>query len=113
MKKLMVGIILGGALGVFDGLTAWFTPAVRSEIAGIVVGSCFKGLLTGLAAGAFARKVRNVPLGIVVGLIVGMLLSFGVARMQGAYYFEIMLPGSILGAIVGFATQKLPKTQAA
>ena len=113
MKKLMVGIALGGVLGIFDGLTAWFTPEARSEIAGIVVGSCFKGVLTGLAAGAFARKVRSVPVGIVVGLIVGMLLSFAVARMQGKYYFEIMLPGSIVGAIVGFATQRLPKPETA
>jgi hypothetical protein len=39
-------------------------------------------------------------------------LSYGVAAMQGKYYVEIMLPGSILGAIVGFATQRLPKTAA-
>jgi hypothetical protein len=98
-------------LGIFDGLTAWFTPEVRSEIAGILIGSCFKGILTGLAAGIFARKVNNIPAGILVGLIVGLALSFGVAQMQGKYYFEIMLPGSILGAIVGFATQKVPQTQ--
>jgi hypothetical protein len=113
MKKIMIGIALGGVLGVFDGLTAWFTPEVRAQIAGIVLGSCFKGVLTGLAAGAFARKVRNVPLGIAVGLVIGALLSFGVASMQGKYYFEIMLPGSILGAVVGFATQTLPRAEAA
>jgi hypothetical protein len=27
--------------------------------------------------------------------------------MQGKYYMEIMLPGSILGLIVGFATQRM------
>jgi hypothetical protein len=113
MKKLMIGIVLGGVLGVFDGLTAWFTPEVRAEIAQIVIGSCFKGILTGLAAGIFARKVNSVPLGILVGLVVGMLLSFGVAQMQGKYYFAIMLPGSILGAIVGFATQRAPRTETA
>jgi hypothetical protein len=113
MKKVLIGVALGGVLGVFDGLTAWFTPDVRSEIASIVVGSFFKGILTGLVAGFFARKVKNVPLGIGVGLIVGMLLSFAVAQMQGKYYFEIMLPGSILGAIVGFATQTLPKAETA
>ena len=79
-------------------------------IVGIVFGSCFKGILTGLAAGFFARRVHNLAFGILLGLIVGMALSYGVAAMQGKYYFEIMLPGSILGAIVGFATQRLPKT---
>jgi hypothetical protein len=113
MKKVMIGVVLGGILGIFDGLTSWFTPEVRSQIAQILVGSCFKGILTGLAAGVFARKVNSVPLGILVGVLVGMLLSFGVAQMQGKYYFEIMLPGSILGAIVGFATQRAPKTEPA
>lgn len=109
LNKVVIGLALGGVLGIFDGLTAWFTPEVRADLAGIVVGSCFKGILTGLAAGFFARKVHNIALGIVIGLIVGMALSYGVAAMQGKYYFEIMLPGSILGAIVGFATQKLPR----
>jgi hypothetical protein len=38
-----------------------------------------------------------------------MVLSYGVAAMQGKYYLAIMLPGSILGAVVGFATQTLPR----
>jgi hypothetical protein len=110
LNKVVIGVALGGVLGIFDGLTAWFSPEVRAQLAGIVFGSCFKGILTGLAAGFFARKVHNLALGIFIGLLVGMALSYGVAAMQGKYYFEIMLPGSILGAIVGFATQKLPRT---
>ena len=97
---------------IFDGLTAWFYPEARSQIVGIVIGSTFKGILTGVLAGVFARKVNSLPFGIAAGLVVGLLLSFAVAAMGDAtgkhYYFEIMLPGSILGAIVGFATQKLP-----
>ena len=46
----------------------------------------------------------------VFGLPVGMFLAFLVAAMPHPsgkhYYFEIMLPGSILGAVVGFATQQ-------
>ena len=34
----------------------------------------------------------------------GLLFAYFVAAMQGKYYFEIMLPGAILGIIVGFAT---------
>jgi hypothetical protein len=109
MNKVVIGLALGGVLGIFDGLTAWFTPEARAGLAGIVVGSCFKGILTGLAAGFFARKIHNIPLGILIGLAVGMALSYSVAAMQGKYYFEIILPGSILGIIVGFATQKLPR----
>jgi len=106
MNKLVLGILLGGILGIFDGLTAWFTPEVRAHILEIVIGSTMKGLITGIAIGFFARKVHSLPLGIVFGLAVGLVLAFLVAHMQGKYYFEIMLPGGILGIIVGYATQK-------
>jgi hypothetical protein len=106
MSKLLLGIILGGVLGIFDGLTAWFTPEVRAELGGIIIGSTIKGILAGAAIGYFAKKTQSLALGIVFGLAVGAFLAFLVAYMQGAYYFQIMLPGSILGLIVGFATQK-------
>jgi hypothetical protein len=106
MGKVWYGILLGAVLGIFDGLTAWFTPAVRDQVAGIVVGSTFKGAIAGIVAGWFAKKVNSVPLGILVGLVTGLLLAYGVAAMQHGYYFQIMLPGSLVGAIVGFATQK-------
>jgi hypothetical protein len=112
MNKPVFGLLLGAALGVFDGLTAWFTPAVRPFLMGIVIGSTFKGLIAGVCAGYFANKVRSIPLGIVFGLGVGMLLAYGVAAMPSAtgehYYFAIMLPGSVLGAVVGYATQRYP-----
>lgn len=110
MSKPIFGLILGGILGVFDGLTAYFTPEVRNQLLGIVLGSTFKGLIAGLSIGYFSRKVDNVGLGIVFGLGVGLLLAFAVAAFPDAngkhYYFEIMLPGAIVGAIVGYATQK-------
>lgn len=110
MNKPVLGMALGGFLGIFDGLTAWFTPEVRPFIVGIVIGSTFKGVLTGVLAGFFSRKVRSLPLGVAFGLGVGMFLAWLVAAMPSEtgkhYYFEIMLPGSILGAVVGFATQK-------
>ena len=110
MSKPIFGLILGGILGVFDGLTAYFTPEVRNQLLGIVLGSTFKGLIAGLSIGYFSKKVDNLGLGIVFGLGVGLLLAFAVAAFPDAngkhYYFEIMLPGAIVGAIVGYATQK-------
>ncbi len=106
MNKVLVGLLLGGVLGAFDGLTAWFTPAARAGIVGIVIGSTIKGMIAGVAAGWFARKVQSVAAGIAFGLAVGLLLAWLVAFMQHGYYFEIMLPGSIVGAIVGWATQR-------
>jgi hypothetical protein len=113
MNKIVYGLILGGILGIFDGLTAWFTPEVRSQLLGIVVGSTLKGLVAGILIGFFARKVNSLPLGMFFGLGVGLLFAFFVAHMQGKYYFEIMLPGGLVGLIVGYATQKYGSTSLA
>ena len=110
MNKPLFGLILGAVLGALDGLTAWFTPEVRPQIVGIVIGSTIKGLIAGVLIGWFAKKVHSLPLGILFGLAVGLLLAFAIAAIPQEsgkhYYFEIMLPGAIVGAIVGYATQK-------
>ena len=112
MNKPVYGLALGAALGVADGATAWFTPEVRPFMTGIIIGSTIKGLIAGLAAGVFARKVNSVAAGTLFGFAVGLFLAWLVAAMPSEtgkhYYFEIMLPGSIVGAIVGYATQKRP-----
>jgi hypothetical protein len=106
MNKVLLGLVLGGILGILDGSTAWFTPAARSGIVGIVIGSTFKGIIAGILIGVFARKVRSLALGIVFGSCVGLFLAFLIAYMQHGYYFQIMLPGGMVGLIVGYATQK-------
>jgi hypothetical protein len=111
MNKILLGLLLGTVLGAIDGATAWFTPEVRVEMATIIIGSTFKGLVGGILIGWFARKVNSVPLGVLFGLAIGALLALAIAAMPDAvthkhYYFEIILPGSIVGMIVGFATQK-------
>lgn len=115
MNKPVYGMLLGGFLGIFDGLSALLSgPEVAPQIVGIVIGSTFKGIIAGLLIGWFAKKVNSLPLGILFGLTVGLLLAYAVAAMPDPsgkhYYWEIMLPGSILGVIVGFATQRyMPK----
>jgi len=37
---------------------------------------------------------------------VGFAFAFLVAQMQHAHYVEILIPGTIVGAILGYATQK-------
>lgn len=106
MNKILLGVLLGAVLGAIDGATAWFTPAARVALAGIIVGSTIKGIIAGVLIGVFARKVNSLALGILFGLAVGALLALGVALMQHGYYFEIILPGSLVGLIVGFATQR-------
>jgi hypothetical protein len=106
MSKPLIGVILGAVLGVIDGLTAWFTPAVRAELGGIVIGSTLKGIIAGIAIGFFAKKFHSLPIGILFGVLVGAFLAYLVALMQGDYYLQIILPGTLVGLIVGFATQK-------
>ena len=35
MNKVVFGLVLGGLLGIFDGLTSYFTPAVRAHFLGL------------------------------------------------------------------------------
>jgi hypothetical protein len=112
MKTPLYGLILGGALGIFDGLSALVSaPETAPLIVSIVIGSTIKGLITGVLIGVFARKVHSFPLGLAFGLAVGALLAYGVCLLnvsagQKPYYWQIMLPGAILGLIVGYATQR-------
>lgn len=82
----------------------------RPVIGSILAGSTIKGMLVGLFCGWFARKVQSTKWGIVVGAALGLLFAFGVAAMDTTggqkHYLEIMLPGFITGAIIGFATQR-------
>lgn len=120
MNKPIFGLLLGGFLGIFDGLSAlWSEPETRPEIVGIVIGSCVKGIVAGLLIGFFDKKFNSLPLAIVFGLAVGLLFAYWVAHMQETalgrnYYWQIMTPGGLLGVIVGFATHRFrPKTATA
>ena len=113
MTKPVLGLVLGGILGVFDGLSALLSapndPAVKSGIVGIVIGSTIKGILTGAIIGWFAKRTQSMALAIVFGLAVGFALALCVSIAQKlgtgtGHYWEIMLPGGILGVIVGYAT---------
>lgn len=106
MNKILAGLLFGLILGAIDGATAWFYPETRSVIGGILVGSSIKGMLVGLVSGWFARRVQSTKWGVVLGAALGLLLAFLVALMQHEHYLEIMMPGFITGAIIGFLTQR-------
>ncbi|MBL8113772.1 MAG: hypothetical protein JNK60_12890 [Acidobacteria bacterium] len=106
MSKVLLGFLVGGALGVLDGMTSWFTPEVRPEILQIIAGSTFKGLVAGLLIGLFARRTNNMALTLVFGVIVAGFFAYLVAASMGKFYFEIMLPGAIVGLLTGYATQR-------
>jgi hypothetical protein len=106
MSKPMLGIVLGGILGVFDGLSALISaPEVAPEILLIVIGSTAGGLI-----GWASKKIRSLAAGLAIGLAVGAFFAFLVAmnpQPSGEHYWwQIMLPGSAVGLLVGYATQK-------
>jgi hypothetical protein len=107
MKKIGLGLLLGAVLGAIDGATSWFTPEVRAMLMQIIMGSMMKDALVGAISGIFALKIRSIGAGVIFGAAVGCAFAFLVAYLQHAHYVEIMIPGTIVGAILGYATQKM------
>ena len=106
MKKPVFAMLLGGVLGVFDGLTALISaPETSPQIAGIVIGSTIKGIIAGLVIGLVAQRTDSLAVGITVGLAVGAALA-ALVTIGGPYFWEIVLPGAVVGLIVGYATFK-------
>ena len=106
MKKPVFAMLLGGVLGVFDGLSALLSaPEVRPMIATIVAGSTFKGVVAGLIVGLVAQRTQSLAIIVGVGLLVGAFFAY-LVTLGEPYFWEIILPGSIVGLIVGFATAK-------
>jgi hypothetical protein len=107
MNKPVFGMLLGGILGAFDGLTALISggPEVPPMIGTIVAGSTFKGVVAGLIIGLVARKTQSTAMIVMVGLAIGAFFAY-LVTLGGPYFWEIILPGSLVGLIVGFATAK-------
>lgn len=113
MKKPMFAMLLGGFLGIFDGLSALLTaPQEAPNIVGIVIGSTFKGVIAGAIVGFVAQRTQSVAVLLTVGLLVGAFLAY-LITIGSPYLWEIVLPGSLVGVIVGFATAKYRGTASA
>ena len=115
MSKLALGMLVGAVLGFFDGLTAWFTTEARPMLLGIVIGSTVKGFLAGVVAGFIARRTGSMTAAVIAGLIVGFGLSV-LATMGSpvakAHFWEIVLPGTVVGVIAGFASARFGQPRA-
>jgi hypothetical protein len=120
MSKPVLGLILGAILGVFDGLTALLEPDIANRtdvgaaMAEIIPFSSLKGLLAGLIIGFFARKVKSLKSGLIFGGAIGLVLAFIIAAMPDPatgkhYWLQIMVPGTVVGIILGYVTQKYGK----
>lgn len=119
MNRPLMGLTAGLVLGALDGLTSLATPEVRDELAGIVMGSSMKGLLAGIIVGLIARKLRSTRASTLIGVGVAAVITFPIAHLNAqhygnpAYYWKIMLPGALVGAIVGYVVMRYGKPPSA
>jgi len=43
---------------------------------------------------------------VIFGTVIGALLALGIALLQGSHYLEIILPGTLVGLLTGYATMR-------
>ena len=111
MKKILIAVALGAVLGILDGSTAWFSPDARPKLGNIIMWSAMKDVIAGFLIGVFAVMVKDWKLVTGFGLLVGLALAFWVASVPDPdtgkhYYLAIMLPGGLVGLLVGYFTAK-------
>jgi len=112
LTKPILGLAIGGALGLLDGLSGFLEPSLAPLMTSVITFSLLKGLVSGIAIGYVSEKVHSLALGLIAGLAIGAFLSFLVVMHAGmTLFWDIMLPGMLLGIIVGFCTQKFGKPQ--
>ena len=102
---------MGGFLGLVDGLSGFFQPSLAPVMGSVITFSLLKGLLSGIVTGYVSQQVHSMLLGILAGIGIAAVLSLLVILRAGmALFWDILLPGMLLGAVVGFATQKFGRT---
>jgi len=107
LTKPMLGLAVGGVLGLLDGLSGFFEPSLAPVMGSVITFSLLKGLLSGIATGYVSQRVHSMLVGILAGIGIAAALSLLVILRAGmALFWDILLPGMLLGAIVGFATQR-------
>ena len=105
LSKPMLGLAVGGTLGLLDGLSGFLEPSLAPVMGSVITFSLLKGLLAGIATGYVAERLHSVA----VGILAAVLSLLLVLRAGMALFWDILLPGMLLGAIVGFATQRFGK----
>lgn len=110
VTKPILGLVLGGTLGLLDGLSGFFEPSLAPVMGSVITFSLLKGLVSGAVIGYVAQKVHSMALGILAGLGIAAGFSLLVIWHAGmTLFWDIMLPGMLLGVIVGFCTQRFGK----
>jgi len=90
-----------------DGLSGFLYPGLAPVMTSVITFSLLKGLIAGVIIGYVAQRLHSMILGILAGAVIASALSLLVILRAGmALFWDILLPGMLLGVIVGFATQR-------
>jgi|SRR6266436_442229 len=107
LTKPMLGLAVGGTLGLLDGLSGFLEPSLAPVMSSVIALSLLKGLVAGIAIGSVSQRFHSMLVGILAGVGIAAALSLLVILRAGmASFWDIMLPGMLLGVVVGFTTQK-------
>jgi len=86
---------------------------VRIDVPSIFVASVRARSIASFIIGYIATRVHSQQTLLLAGLAVGAFFAFLIAAIPQPdgthYWWQIMLPGSVLGLIVGYATQRYGK----
>ncbi len=110
LTKPVLGLAVRGILGLLDGSSGFFEPSLAPVMGSVITFSLLKGLVAGIVTGYVSQRVHSMLLGIMAGVGIAAVLSLLVILHAGiALFWDIVLPGMLLGAIVGFTTQRFGK----
>jgi hypothetical protein len=110
LTKPMLGLAVGGTLGLLDGLSGFLEPSLAPLMTSVITFSLLKGLVSGIAIGYVSQRFHSMLVGILAGIGIAAALSLLVILHAGmALFWDIILPGMLLGVVVGFTTQKFGK----
>jgi hypothetical protein len=111
ISKPVLGLLVGGAIGLMDGLSGFLYPKLAPVMTSVITFSLLKGLVAGVAIGYVSQKLHSMLLGILAGVAIAAALSLLVILRAGmGLFWDILLPGMLLGVIVGFATQRFGRS---
>src|SRR5258707_5217237 len=97
LTKPGLGLAVGGALGLLDGLSGFFEPSLAPVMGSVITFSMLKGLVAGIAVGDLSPNVKSFAIRIVAGIAIapGLGLVLGVSPGM-PLFLGIMLPGMLL-----------------
>ena len=101
-------------LGIGNGRQKlFFLPEPHTDFIFSIIGEELGFIGAFALIGLFARKVTSLGWTLAFGTLVGALLAFVIAHLGGKYYLEIILPGSLVGLLTGYATVRYGRVPSA